>query len=126
MTRRTRRHYKNTACPHSACIRPKSSKLYQIRSIRTGSTSGAFPATKGPAMITLQLAQHRKARVWLTELPDARVNPSNVREHSVQTGHAVFEGMRRAAIEILIPRGPRGLYGLLGAELRPSRSKALV
>jgi len=77
-------------------------------------------------MITLQLAQHRKARIWLTELPDARVNPSDVSERSVQGVKPVTDGTHRAAIEILIPRGPRALYGLLGAELRPSKSGALV
>ncbi|MCI0719495.1 MAG: hypothetical protein L0338_11090 [Acidobacteria bacterium] len=77
-------------------------------------------------MITLQLTQHRKARVWLSELPDAHVNPSNVTERSVQGGHATLQGVRRAAIEVLIPRGPRALYGLLGAELQPNQSAALL
>lgn len=77
-------------------------------------------------MIELQLAQHRKARVWLNELPDARTTSAKVSERSVQGGKTVFEGVRRAAIEILIPRGPRALYGLLGAELRPNQSEALV
>jgi len=77
-------------------------------------------------MITLQLAQHRKARVWFNELPDARVVPSNFAEHSVEGGKALCEDVRRAAVEVLIPRGPRALYGLLGAELRPNQSGALV
>lgn len=77
-------------------------------------------------MIELQLAQYRRARVWFNGLPDARPTSYKVSERSVGGGNVVFEKARQAAIEILIPRGPRALYGLLGAELRPSRSERLT
>src|SRR5713226_8667543 len=77
-------------------------------------------------MITLQLAQHRKARVWLNELPDARVKSAKFAEHSVPSGKPALERVRRAAVEILIPHGPRALYGLLGAELLSKESGTFV
>lgn len=78
-------------------------------------------------MISLQLSNHRKARIWLANLPDARVSTTKILDRSVQGGPLTFEGTRRAVIEILIPRGPRSLYGLLGAELHTAnKSENLV
>jgi hypothetical protein len=77
-------------------------------------------------MIELQLAHHRKARVWLNDLPDARTTFPEVSEHSAEAAKALIEEARRAAIEIIIPRGPRALYGLLGAGLNPNQSNALI
>lgn len=72
-------------------------------------------------MIVLNLTQHRKARVWLAEFPEARVEFEAASERVVETDAMPLDEVRRAGVEILIPRGPRALYGLLGAELRPNR-----
>jgi len=62
----------------------------------------------------------------LIELPDARVKSAKLTERYVRGDKAAFEEVRRSAIEILIPRGPRALYGLLAAELSPKESGSLV
>src|SRR6185312_7521099 len=92
---------------------------------KTGSISGAL-AAKLTLMFELQLTQQRKARIWLNELPDARTKFPVIGERSMDSGKRVIAGVRRAALEVLIPRGPRALYGLLGAELKPNRSDELI
>lgn len=73
-------------------------------------------------MIELNLTQHSRAHVWLAEIPEAQVELGAAIERVVETGAVSLNEVRRAAVEILIPRGPRALYGLLGAELRPNRT----
>jgi hypothetical protein len=68
----------------------------------------------------LELSKHRKARVWLKDLP-AVFTPEaafeNIIEAGVETAIATS-----AAIEIWEPKGPFPGYGLLGATFTPNHS----
>jgi hypothetical protein len=65
----------------------------------------------------LQLPRHRKAKVWLGESPNAGYSPTGFVRRTVSVGPAAAPVMRIAAVELMVPRGPRASYGLLGAEL---------
>ncbi|AFY84632.1 hypothetical protein [Oscillatoria acuminata] len=75
---------------------------------------------------TLNLNRHRKARIWLGELPNL-INPNHrFLERSLPGKTSTLTHRQQAAIEMLIPSAGRALYGLLGGEFLPDRSGKLV
>lgn len=71
-------------------------------------------------MRALGLSRHRRARVWLGELPNAEYLPTDFIRRVVSVGSASPPAGRVAAIELMVPHGPNASYGLLGAELLES------
>jgi hypothetical protein len=76
-------------------------------------------------MIELNLSFHRKARVWLDELPDASFAADSVLEELLQPAKESIPSSRQAAVEIQAPKGAVIIYGLLGAEFTPTSSGVL-
>ena len=76
-------------------------------------------------MFEIDLPRHRKARVWVDNIPPASFEADETFEQISPAGELVFLETRRVAVELLIPKGARILYGLLGAEFRPSESGEL-
>src|SRR5262249_43787051 len=78
-------------------------------------------------MKTLELGQHRKARVWLHSLPDAvytsfrSVTREVVAERACSSAGDVF-----GAVEVFVPLGARWLYGLLGGHWQPEATDHVV
>lgn len=77
-------------------------------------------------MIALDLGSHRKARVWLTELPNVPYQVEEIREYHYEAWHKAEAVATQAAIEVLIPRGGRAQYGFLGGEFVPCTSAQLI
>jgi hypothetical protein len=72
-------------------------------------------------MRTLDLGKYRKARVWIGTLPDAAYSPREVITRVFSAGAGMRTETRAVAIEILVPLGPRSMYGLLGCHFNPDR-----
>ncbi len=70
-------------------------------------------------MRTLELGKYRRARVWIGELPDTACPSVKTLAHTIAAGNKLQNGMRLAAIEVLVPLGPRSMYGLLGGQFKP-------
>lgn len=77
-------------------------------------------------MRVLNLSLHRKARVWLGELPDLPHVDVDVLEYALPAGEPVVTEQRRAAIEVMIPTGARIIYGLLGVEFSAEDTSQLL
>jgi hypothetical protein len=77
-------------------------------------------------MRTLELGMHRRARVWIGDLPDAMCPPVGTLTHTIAAGRETQNGLRLAAIEVLVPLGPRSMYGLLGGRFEPDATGQLV
>lgn len=60
------------------------------------------------------LAYHDRARVWIGDCPFSAAKATGSERRRYDVGSAPGHDLR-AAIEILLPRGPRAMYGLLGA-----------
>lgn len=73
-------------------------------------------------MITLNLAHHRKARVWLKELPDLIYPVTEVIERKINGKASTLIEARCAVVEMVIPTGGRLIYAILGAEFKPDFS----
>ena len=74
-------------------------------------------------MITLDLNFHRKARIWLSELPSARYIPTESIVQTVDVNTGVhLEQTKSAAVEFFVPSGGRIQYALLGSEFTPDNS----
>jgi hypothetical protein len=75
-------------------------------------------------MREIELGKYRKARVWRGELP-----PSHLRADSklFETLSASLPTLKEqmGALEVLVPLGPRFMYGLIGGELRPGSDNEL-
>jgi hypothetical protein len=69
-------------------------------------------------MKQLDLGKHRKARVWLNELPDVGPLIGAVQELEISATSQSVQA-NRAAVEVFVPLGPRSMYGLLGGEYTP-------
>lgn len=67
----------------------------------------------------LQLGRHRKARIWIDELPDANIRAVSAHKASLPI-NGTAPNVRFIACELYVPLGPRSLYGLLGCELSPT------
>jgi hypothetical protein len=76
-------------------------------------------------MKTLNLPLHRKARIWFAELPQAEFAADETYEIIMPGAKSPPNNIRRAAVELLIPTGPRAMYGLLGGVLSPSGSNKM-
>lgn len=76
-------------------------------------------------MRLVDLGKHRRARLWIGDLPDAACQSVNAVKHSISASRNIQEGLRLAAIEVLVPLGGRAMYGLLGGEFRPDSTNRL-
>jgi hypothetical protein len=65
----------------------------------------------------LQLSRHRRANIWLGVPPNAAYSPTGFVRRVISTGLSASPTIRIAAVELVVPRGPKASYGLLGAEL---------
>lgn len=95
-----------------------------------GTPSRADPAPSGRkwrTMLTLHLGGYRKCRLWLDELPAVQYTPLRVEERTLASS-APGKALKSAAVELLLPMGPRVMYGLLGATFTsvPSSGTLLV
>lgn len=62
----------------------------------------------------------------MNELPDASYSPLKTLTHTLAAGGNSEGGLRKAAVEILVPLGPRSIYGLLGGHFNPLSAGKLV
>jgi hypothetical protein len=76
-------------------------------------------------MTQLSLSFLRKARVWTDELPELQFVPGETLEQLLQPAEGRIPDQRKAAVELLAPKGPMAMYGLLGAEFTPDNSNVL-
>jgi hypothetical protein len=76
-------------------------------------------------MRTLGLGKHRRARVWIGELPDAACPSIKTLTHAIAAGKERQDGLKLAAVELLIVTGPRSIYGLLGGQWKPDATGQL-
>lgn len=75
---------------------------------------------------TLSLNRHRKARIWLGELPNL-INPDyQFIERCLPGSASDLTHLQQGAVEMIIPSAGRALYGLLGGGFLPDRSGELV
>ena len=70
-------------------------------------------------MITLSLRPYRQGRVWLNEMPNLHYAVAEIIECTLPAADSSIHEVRRAAIELCLPKGGRAFYGLLGAEFTP-------
>ena len=76
-------------------------------------------------MKTLELGKHRRARVWIGELPDTACPSVKILTHTIAADRKSQHGLRLAAIEVFVPLGPRSMYGLLGGQWKPDATGQL-
>jgi hypothetical protein len=69
--------------------------------------------------LSLMLAHDRRATVWFDELPAAQLDSHEYLDAAVPA-HRQMVVEPWAIVEAFVPRGPRYLYGLLGAQLTSS------
>ena len=67
-----------------------------------------------------------KARIWLDTLPDWSYEIDNVIEFPREVFVGNSTGMRYVAAELFLLRGPRALYGGLGAVFVPRQTHQLI
>lgn len=89
-------------------------------------TTGVTHGGTTSKIITLNLSDYRKARVWLGELPDIIYPVAEIVETTLGTKNVAVAEIRRAAIEMFVPKGGRAVYGLLGAEFSPANTDKLA
>src|SRR5436190_1104820 len=68
----------------------------------------------------IELGRHRRARIWLGSLPDAAYRSPGKLARSWVASLAPPVANRSAAVELLVPKGGRFTYGLLGGRIRGS------
>lgn len=77
-------------------------------------------------MISLLLSHNRKARIWISDLPEGvLVEPSSHVERRFSSNKRLVDS-RKIAIELFIPRGARFDYGLIGGEFITNESNEFV
>lgn len=72
----------------------------------------------------LDLGKYRKARVWLSELPDAGFDPG-LSENIIVPARGQNRQAVSVGVEVYVPLGPRSMYGLLGGSFEPLLSEQL-
>jgi hypothetical protein len=72
------------------------------------------------------LERYKRARVWVGELPNLSYDVLQVEERRLEAEGAMLAAVRCAAVELLIPTGPRSLYGALGAMFSPGAGGQLL
>lgn len=78
-------------------------------------------------MITLlSLGDESPARIWLGELPNLSSDASGLIKHRFKAKEPSANHEKMAAIEMVVPRGGRAYYGLLGALYTPAQSGNLL
>ena len=105
----------STACHRLACTRPRLFRQTQPYLTILG---GPLRACAKP-MKTLDFGKHRRARVWIGELPDTACPSVKTLTHTIAADRKSQHGSRMAAIEVFVPLGPRSIYGLLGGHWKP-------
>ncbi len=88
--------------------------------------TGVTPGGSIGKTITLNLSHHRKARIWLGELPDLSYPGVEVLERQQDAKASTIAEIKYAAVEIFAPKGVRALYGLLGAKFTPDNLEQLL
>jgi hypothetical protein len=68
-------------------------------------------------MIAFDLSNHKRARIWIGDLPGRPDSGGVILENVVPATMHTDRVGAQAAIEIWVPTGARALYGMLGAEL---------
>lgn len=76
-------------------------------------------------MRRLTLDRHRKATVWLGDLPDATFNAEKVIRFAMPAMSGAAGIQRTAAIELMTPLGGLIMYALLGGQFTPDLSSVL-
>jgi hypothetical protein len=76
-------------------------------------------------MIDLDLGKHRKARVWLDELPATQVPAGRIVTRVFRSAKLGPTRSKTGALEVFIPLGARFMYGLLGGRFQPSAGNEL-
>ena len=76
-------------------------------------------------MIILDLGKHRRARVWVGELPAIASVTDRVLSTSIEVEGQGLTASRIAAVEVVVPLGPRAMYGLLGGRINPASGRLL-
>ena len=77
--------------------------------------------------LELKLTKFQSARVWLNELPvGTTFKPESTLIKKVDGGQSASGVVDAAAIEWLVPLGPRTVYGLLGGRLLPSADRSFT
>ncbi|MFT3848688.1 MAG: hypothetical protein QM739_08395 [Propionivibrio sp.] len=71
------------------------------------------------------LGKSKKARVWIDELPDTIDTLGTACEITMSGTRESMLAMQ-AAVEVLVPLGPRSMYGLLGGRFTPSANGQLT
>ena len=74
---------------------------------------------------TARVDLHGQARVWLDELPEPAFPVVDIIDRTLGAGSSSISSVRRAGVEVLLPRGAHAFYGLLGAEFTPRSSGPL-
>lgn len=77
------------------------------------------------AMRILDLGRHRRARIWIGDLPDVAYPSQKTFTHTIPAGREPYKQQRIAAVEVFVPLGPRSMYGLLGGYLQPTSTEFL-
>ncbi len=77
-------------------------------------------------MVSPVLGFHRKVRIWINELPPAKYEIFQTIRCILRAERTMKIERTCAAIELLVPRGGRIEYGLLGAEFAANRSNEVT
>lgn len=77
-------------------------------------------------MKAINLGKHQKARVWIDDLPPIDYPSSRIVTHVIPAHKCRGTPIRRVAIELFVPLGPRSMYGLIGGQYEPDTGNSLI
>lgn len=77
-------------------------------------------------MITLNLGFHRKARIWIGGVPNVYNDVDEIIQLTLSSTSSKITEVKRVAVELTIPAGPRIIFGSLGAIFKPISSQQLT
>ena len=72
---------------------------------------------------TIEFPKGTKARIWIDELPDSRIDASYVIENKVATYCKEGWNVNKIALELYLPKRHHSNYGLLGIETLSTREQ---